>query len=88
VTELKTWQETYEEAYAEACLEQRGDSVLTTLRARGIAVTAAARQRIAASKDEKQLTRWLKRAAVAASIDEVFDARRRSPRTRGRASAR
>lgn len=88
MTELKTWQETYEEAYAEACLEQRVDNVLTTLRARGIAVPATARQRIAASKDEKQLRRWLRRAAVAASIDEVFDDRRRSPRTRRRASAR
>lgn len=87
MTELKTWQETYEEAYAEACLEQRVASVLTTLRARGIVVPGAARQRITASKDEKQLTRWLRRAAIAASIDEVFDDRRRSRRTRRHASA-
>jgi post-segregation antitoxin (ccd killing protein) len=85
VAELKTWQETYDEA----CLEQRVDDVLITLRVRGIAVPAAARRRIAASKDQHQLRLWLRRAAVAASIDEVFDDKpRRPPRTARRGSAR
>jgi hypothetical protein len=90
VAELKTWQETYDEAYAGGRLEQAVDSVLTTLRVRGIAVPAAARRRIAASKDAQQLRHWLRRAAVAASIEEVFDDKRRrgAPRPGRRGSAR
>ena len=87
MAELKTWQETYNEAYAEGRLEEAVDCVLRVLRVRGIAVPAAAHRRIATSKDEKQLLHWFRRAVLAASIDEVFDDnRRRLPRTGRRGS--
>jgi hypothetical protein len=45
------------------------------LRARGIAVPVAARRRILAEKDPKQLERWLKKASVATSIEGVIGSR-------------
>jgi len=66
---LKSW----EEGKAEARTETRADAVLTVLRARGIAVPDAARQRIVAEKDLEQLKRWLEKAAIASSIAEVID---------------
>ena len=47
--------------------------MLTVLRARGIAVPEAARERILAQRDPERLERWLERAAVAPSIAEVLD---------------
>jgi hypothetical protein len=43
------------------------------LRARGIAVPDAARERILAQKDPERLERWLEKAAVAVVITEVID---------------
>ncbi len=48
-------------------------AVLTVLRARGVAVSDAARERILAQKDPERLDRWLEKAAVAASVSEVID---------------
>src|SRR5262249_44168386 len=53
--------------------EARASDVLTVLRVRGVAVSEAAREHILAEKDSAQLERWLERAAVAASVDQVFD---------------
>ena len=47
--------------------------VLTVLRARGIAVPDAARERIVAERDPERLERWLEKAAVATSVAEVLD---------------
>ncbi|MFL6233595.1 MAG: hypothetical protein ACJ76N_10715 [Thermoanaerobaculia bacterium] len=47
--------------------------MLTVLRARGLAVPDAARERILAQKDPERLERWLEKAAVAASISAVLD---------------
>ena len=47
-------------------------AVLTVLRARGIAVPDAARERILAQKDPERLERWLEKATIAASVDEVL----------------
>ncbi|WP_234022565.1 hypothetical protein [Sorangium cellulosum] len=61
------------EGRAEARAETRAGAVLTVLRVRGIAVPDAARERILAQRDPGQLERWLEKAAVAASLDEVLD---------------
>jgi hypothetical protein len=53
--------------------EGEARAMLTMLRARGIAVPEAVRDRILAEKDPKQLERWLEKAATAASIAEVLD---------------
>lgn len=70
-------QELVEKARAEGRKEGRaeeaGRAVLTVLRARGIDVPEAARERILAQKDPGCLTRWLKKAAVTRSLAEVLD---------------
>ncbi|HEX4965779.1 MAG TPA: hypothetical protein VF173_33525 [Thermoanaerobaculia bacterium] len=48
-------------------------AVLTVLRARGLAVKDADRERILAQKDPERLERWLEKAAVAASVTAVLD---------------
>ena len=53
--------------------EGTAQAVLTVLQARGIAVSDAARERILAQTDLERLKRWLERAAVAKSVDSVFD---------------
>ena len=53
--------------------EGEAKAMLTMLRARGIAVSDAVRERILAEKDPKQVERWLEKAATAASIAEVID---------------
>ena len=50
----------------------RARAVLTVLRVRGIEVSEDARERILAEKDAGRLERWIERAAVAASLAEVF----------------
>jgi hypothetical protein len=72
---LKTWEETHAEGRAEGHVEMAAQTVLTALRVRGIAVPAAARKRILAQKDLKQLERWLEKAIVAISIDDLFKSR-------------
>ena len=47
-------------------------AVLQVLRARGITVTRALRQRIVSCSDVRQLTDWTRRAAVATSADDLF----------------
>jgi hypothetical protein len=66
---LKSW----EEGKAEVRAETQANAVLTVLRVRGIAVPAAARERILAQKDLEQLKRWHEKAIVASSIGEVID---------------
>ncbi len=53
--------------------EEAGRAVLAVLRARGIALSDAARERVLAQKDPSLLERWLERAAVAASLADVLD---------------
>ena len=55
--------------------ERGAGDVLTVLRVRGIVVPEAARARILAEKDPELLERWLERAVVAASVDEVIGER-------------
>ena len=49
-------------------------AVLQVLRARGITVTRALRQRIVSCPDVRQLTALARRAAVATSADDLFAA--------------
>jgi hypothetical protein len=58
---------------AEGRVEEAARNLLTVLRARGIAVPDAARERILAEKDAARLERWLEKAVVAASVAEVLD---------------
>ena len=62
---IKSWEE--------GRAETRADAVLTVLQTRGVAVPDAAREHILAQKDLELLKRWLVKAVVASSIDEVID---------------
>jgi hypothetical protein len=53
--------------------EEAARALLTVLRARGIAVPDAVRERILAQRDPERLERWLEKAAVAASVTAVID---------------
>ncbi|MFS8069687.1 MAG: hypothetical protein ACMG6S_25255 [Byssovorax sp.] len=78
---IVSMQGTWKEARAEGRTEGRTEGetiartrdVLTVLRARGITVPDAARERILVEKDPERLERWLEKAAVAASVVEVID---------------
>ncbi len=72
---IVTMRRSWEDARDEGRIEKQAADVLTVLRARGIAVPAAARKRILAEKDLERLERWLKKAAIATSLDEVIDDR-------------
>ena len=72
---LKTWEETFSEGETKGRIENAAEYILDVLHARGIAVPAAARKRILAQKDPKQLKIWHKKAAVATSIDDLFTSR-------------
>ena len=61
------------EGLAEGRAEATARDVLTVLRARGLAVPDAARERILSQKDPERLERWLEKAAVAASAAAVLD---------------
>lgn len=58
---------------AQGRTEEAASNLLTVLRARGIAVPDAVRERILAQKDPERLERWLEKAAVAASVATVID---------------
>ncbi|HEX3555948.1 MAG TPA: hypothetical protein VIA62_22250 [Thermoanaerobaculia bacterium] len=58
---------------AQGRTEEAARALLTVLRARGIAVPDAVRERILAQKDPERLERWLEKAAVAASVTSVLD---------------
>ena len=58
---------------AEGRAEEAARALLTVLRARGIAVPDAVRERILDQKDPERLERWLEKAAVAASAAAVLD---------------
>jgi predicted transposase YdaD len=61
------------EGRTEGRAEEAARAVLTVLRARGLAVSDAVRERILAQKDPERLERWLEKAAVAASAAAILD---------------
>jgi thioredoxin-like negative regulator of GroEL len=58
---------------AQGRAEEAVRNLLAVLRARGIAVPDAVRERILAEKEPERLERWLEKAVVAASIAAVMD---------------
>lgn len=58
---------------AEGRAEEAARMLLTVLRARGIAVPDAVRERILSEKDPEQLERWAEKAAVATSVAAVLN---------------
>jgi hypothetical protein len=52
---------------------EKAAAVLEFLEARGLAVSAAQRERILGTKDLEMLTRWVRRAATVASADALFE---------------
>jgi hypothetical protein len=69
---MVTMRRSWEDARTEGRIETQIEAVLTVLRGRGIAVSEAARKRILAQTDLQQLQRWLERASVATSVNEVI----------------
>jgi hypothetical protein len=61
------------EGHIEGRTEEAARNLLTVLRARGIAVPDAVRERILAQKDPERLERWLEKAVVASSVTAVID---------------
>ncbi|MES1240321.1 MAG: hypothetical protein ABUT39_01755 [Acidobacteriota bacterium] len=65
--------EGHAEGRTEGRAEEAARNLLTVLRARGIAVPEALRERILAQQDPERLERWLEKAAVASSVAAVLD---------------
>jgi hypothetical protein len=84
---IVTMRRSWEDARVEGRTEARADAVLAVLRVRGIAVPAAVRKRILAEKDLQRLERWLEKAILATSIEEVIDDRAESRSSRTARSA-
>jgi hypothetical protein len=66
-------QGSWEDSSGDFRSEDGAEAILTTLRARGITVPDEARQRIQSQGDSATLERWLERAVVATSIEDVLD---------------
>ena len=61
------------EGRIEGRAEGKEESLLIVLRARGLAVPDAFRERILAEKSPERLARWLERATVAPSVAAILD---------------
>lgn len=61
-----------EHGRAEGRIQTEAEAVLDVLAVRGIAVSPEVRETITGTADLERLRSWLRRAAVAHSIDEVF----------------
>jgi hypothetical protein len=62
----------FEEIRAEGSAQGSAKALLIMLQGRGISVPDAARERILAERNPEQLTRWLERAGVVTSIDDLL----------------
>jgi len=82
--EIRAWYEDYQRKQEKLRVDERNQgrdegraeeaarALLTVLRARGITVPDAARERIVAERDPDRLESWLEKAAVVASVAEVL----------------
>lgn len=61
------------EGRVEGRIAAKAEDVLYVLRRRQGSVPSAVRKRVLATDDERLLQRWLDRALIAGSVDEVFD---------------
>jgi hypothetical protein len=76
MTLYNSFEEIRAEGHAKGLAEGSAEALLIVLQGRGISVPDSARERILAEKDPARLTRWLERAGVATSIDDLLgDAR-------------
>jgi hypothetical protein len=82
--------EVFESLRAKGRIEGRGAAVVTVLRSRGLGVPEVIRKRIREQTDLQQLQRWLERAVVATSLDELIrePAEARSAKAPGAAASR
>jgi hypothetical protein len=69
----KYYGEGLDQGLARGRMQGEAHALLTVLRARGIAVPEAARQRILAETDQARLERWLERAGTSATVADVLD---------------
>ena len=60
-------------ARAEGKAEGKADAVLAVLEGRGLAMSEAERERIAACRDDEALSSWLVRAGTCASVGEMLE---------------
>ena len=72
-----TWEKARIEGEKKGRQEGRAEgearALLTVLRARGMTVSSATRERILAEKNPSRLERWLKKALLATSLAQVLD---------------
>jgi hypothetical protein len=64
--------ETFAKGEAKGKAKGKAESVLTVLDARGIAISDDARERITSCTDVEQLDAWIRHAATASRIEELF----------------
>ena len=58
----------------EGAIDDAARNIVIILRERGVEASGSDRERILSCKDEDLLRVWLKRAALEASVDELWDA--------------
>jgi hypothetical protein len=70
----KSWlaEEIREEGRAQGRVQAGAKDILIVLEARGVNVPDEVRERVTACDDLELLDRWLVRAAIAASAEEIF----------------
>jgi hypothetical protein len=73
VTMHEGWEDARKQGQKQGWEQASAHAVLTVLRARGIPVPEAARERILAESDPERLERWLERASVETSLAAVLD---------------
>ncbi len=69
----ETIRKSIEQGRVEGRATEKAAAVLDVLDARGLAVTAAQRERILGTKDLETLTLWVRRAATVATVDALFE---------------
>ncbi|NRQ37904.1 hypothetical protein HII36_39655 [Nonomuraea sp. NN258] len=59
--------------YGKGVVKGEAGALMAVLEARNLAVGPEVQARISSCKDAQQLDKWVRRAATAHSIDEIFD---------------
>jgi hypothetical protein len=72
VYELREYHSPFARELIQGRLEGESDALLAVLAARGLDVPREVRDRIRSATDVEQLRKWISRAAVATSLDDVF----------------
>lgn len=61
------------EGKAEGKIEGEADALFTVLDARGLSPSQDVAARVRACRDPEQIARWIRRAAIASTLDQVFE---------------